>query len=331
MRIDLHLSFPAGVPAESPGAFVDEPERMSITKAMHDGYTPPVLPSVHDAKLLIDAQAALSDPPPPYMRQSTAALPVQFKDGHDTMPVPAPVSDTNTKDVLSIDKHAMSLDSNCNNLAVPCSSVASLGSSSQPSSFSSSQTTMTFSKEPVHAIPVHHSSHCSSHQLCSGKPSGHWQGSSASGVPSDDELRQWFSAIDEDQSGSITAEELQCALLNGNWTKFDINTIKMLMANFDTDRDGTIDCSEFTALWKCVVEWQQIFWHFDRNQSGYIDIHELVGVLTALAYKVTSVLTLASQKYAICNTSGCLRGIAFDHFVAVMAMAETPQLKADDR
>lgn len=62
-------------------------------------------------------------------------------------------------------------------------------------------------------------------------------------------LRDWFSSVDVDESGKITAEELRGALMNGAWTRswtriyaatrvwrlilypaFDMDTVKMLMA-----------------------------------------------------------------------------------------------------
>jgi hypothetical protein len=77
----------------------------------------------------------------------------------------------------------------------------------------------------------------------------------AYGAPpgADPQLWQWFKAVDEDRSGSISCQELQRALVNGNWaracyalinhhqlhsdllftlTAFDLDTVKLLMALF---------------------------------------------------------------------------------------------------
>lgn len=77
----------------------------------------------------------------------------------------------------------------------------------------------------------------------------------AQGAPpgADPQLWQWFKAVDEDRSGSISCQELQRALVNGNWaracyaliddpqphsdllfslTAFDLDTVKLLMALF---------------------------------------------------------------------------------------------------
>lgn len=45
-------------------------------------------------------------------------------------------------------------------------------------------------------------------------------------------LWNWFITVDEDRSGQITATELQRALVNGNWSPFDLDTTKMLMGIF---------------------------------------------------------------------------------------------------
>jgi len=77
----------------------------------------------------------------------------------------------------------------------------------------------------------------------------------AYGAPpgADPQLWQWFKAVDEDRSGSISCQELQRALVNGNWAReyyalinhrqqrsdllftfaaFDLDTVKLLMALF---------------------------------------------------------------------------------------------------
>jgi hypothetical protein len=43
---------------------------------------------------------------------------------------------------------------------------------------------------------------------------------------------KWFTSVDVDGNGRITAVELQLALRNGNHTSFDISTIEMLMKLF---------------------------------------------------------------------------------------------------
>jgi len=37
---------------------------------------------------------------------------------------------------------------------------------------------------------------------------------------------------------------IEKALINGDWTPFELDTVKLLMAIFDTDRSGTIGFKE---------------------------------------------------------------------------------------
>ncbi|KII88693.1 hypothetical protein PLICRDRAFT_176247 [Plicaturopsis crispa FD-325 SS-3] len=170
--------------------------------------------------------------------------------------------------------------------------------------------------------PSRHASHRSHSGYQQGPPAG-----------ADPQLWQWFSAVDVDRSGAISLHELQSALVNGNWTKFDLDTIKasrffptMLMNIFDTDRSGTIGFNEFTGLWNYVSEWQRVFRHFDRDRSGTIEGGELAEALNSFGYNLSpTLLTLLEQKY----TSGPVAGygpppgITFDRFVRACVVVKT--------
>ena len=43
-------------------------------------------------------------------------------------------------------------------------------------------------------------------------------------------------AVDRDNSGSISADELQQALLNNNWSHFNSETCRLMVGMFDKDR-----------------------------------------------------------------------------------------------
>jgi len=144
----------------------------------------------------------------------------------------------------------------------------------------------------------------------------------------DPQLWQWFSSVDADRSGAITAEELQTALVNGDWTPFDLDTVKMLMSIFDTDRSGTIGFAEFTGLWKYIKDWQGVFRHFDRDRSGSIDGGELDAALKQFGFNLSPALMhLLLSKYA----SAPLRaqpgapppGVTFDRFVRACVVIKT--------
>lgn len=85
----------------------------------------------------------------------------------------------------------------------------------------------------------------------------------------------------------------------------------------DTDGNGTItfngtipcypwpygygaDCfvAEFAGLWKYISDWQGVFRHFDRDQSGSIDARELADALTSFGYRLPShIIRLIERKY----------------------------------
>ncbi|KAJ7197167.1 hypothetical protein GGX14DRAFT_552439 [Mycena pura] len=156
-------------------------------------------------------------------------------------------------------------------------------------------------------------------------------------------LFQYFSAVDQDRSGSISVTELQAALINGNWTRFDLDTVKMLMGIFDTDNSGTIDfkggqasvilslvlysnASEFSGLWKYISDWQNVFVHFDRDGSGSIEGSELQQALKSFGYNLSpTLLTLVERKYAstLATGYGPPPGITFDRFVRACVVVKT--------
>ncbi|KAK6180267.1 hypothetical protein SNE40_012454 [Patella caerulea] len=101
------------------------------------------------------------------------------------------------------------------------------------------------------------------------------------------ELWGWFQAVDQDKSNKITAEELQRALMNGNWSPFNPETCRLMIGMFDRDRSGTIDVHEFAALWKYIQDWKACFDRFDTDRSGNIDAGELHSALRTFGYNLS--------------------------------------------
>ncbi|KAH9935153.1 uncharacterized protein BXZ73DRAFT_89520 [Epithele typhae] len=158
----------------------------------------------------------------------------------------------------------------------------------------------------------------------------------------DPQLWSWFSAVDIDRSGHISVHELQKALINGDWTPFDLDTVKMLMTIFDTDRSGTIGFHEFAGLWKYIKDWQNVYRHFDRDRSGSIDTNELTEALRQFGYNLSpQLLRLVEAKYGSGPRSGAhgappqAQGITFDRFVracvAIKQISESFQRLDTDR
>ncbi|PFH47110.1 hypothetical protein AMATHDRAFT_68429 [Amanita thiersii Skay4041] len=157
-----------------------------------------------------------------------------------------------------------------------------------------------------------------------GAPSGYGGGFTTHvGLPppppgADPQLWSYFTTVDHDRSGAITAVELERALVNGDWTPFDLDTVKLLMTIFDVDRSGTIGFNEFVGLWKYIKDWQNVFAHFDRDRSGSIDGHELRNALTQFGYNLSPpILNLLQKKYASETRAlgHAAAGINFDRFV----------------
>lgn len=50
----------------------------------------------------------------------------------------------------------------------------------------------------------------------------------------DQQLWSWFKAVDTDNSGHLSADELQKALINGDWSPFNIETVRLMVNMFDS-------------------------------------------------------------------------------------------------
>ncbi|OMO56559.1 Calcium-binding EF-hand [Corchorus capsularis] len=93
-------------------------------------------------------------------------------------------------------------------------------------------------------------------------------------------LREMFTAMDTDNSGAITFDELKAGLRRYGSTLKDTK-IRDLMDAADVDNSGTIDYGEFIAatvhLNKLEREEHLVaaFRYFDKDGSGYITVDEL--------------------------------------------------------
>ncbi|KAJ7343071.1 hypothetical protein DFH08DRAFT_1011722 [Mycena albidolilacea] len=141
----------------------------------------------------------------------------------------------------------------------------------------------------------------------------------------DPQLCRWFSSIDANGSGEITADELQSALVNGDMTRFDIRTVRTLMTLFDMDDSGTIDFNEFAGLWTFIQNWKKVFDLFDRDRSGMIDKEELRKVLLAQFRRdfSSNLLDQLLCKYAF-NTaeSDAPAGFSLDSFLRAVVFVK---------
>lgn len=50
----------------------------------------------------------------------------------------------------------------------------------------------------------------------------------------DPQVYNWFKSVDLDQSGKITAKELQQALFNADWKHFNNETVRLMISKYCT-------------------------------------------------------------------------------------------------
>lgn len=219
-----------------------------------------------------------------------------------------------------------------------------------------------YNPNPQHGAPAPAHNYAANHQQGYGNPNGYTNGHAqgyqsnpyqSGGYPqqpppppmrirapppgADPRLWQFFNNVDTDGSGAIDVHELQRALINSNWSQFDLDTVKMLMNIFDTDRSGTIGFNEFAGLYKYIEDWQNVFRHWDKDRSGSIEERELAGALSGFGYNLPPPLVkLLLNKYSNQPEGGwgsAPQSISFDRFLrACVAVKElTEAFRACDR
>ncbi|CAJ2501457.1 Uu.00g043100.m01.CDS01 [Anthostomella pinea] len=143
----------------------------------------------------------------------------------------------------------------------------------------------------------HHSSTMSPPPQASGhRPTAHNRPPASSRPPpspgpieegADPTLLPLFRAVDKDGTGQLSERELSTALVNGDWTAFDSQTVRMMIRMFDSDRSGTIGFKEFCGLWSFLASWRTLFDRFDTDRSGNISLDEFNNALVAFRYRLS--------------------------------------------
>ncbi|KAF5910413.1 hypothetical protein HPG69_014645, partial [Diceros bicornis minor] len=107
----------------------------------------------------------------------------------------------------------------------------------------------------------------------------------------DPEAYSWFQSVDSDRSGYISIKELKQALVNSNWSSFNDETCLMMINMFDKTKSGRIDVYGFSALWKFIQQWKNLFQQYDRDHSGSISYTELQQALSQMGYNLSPQFT----------------------------------------
>merc|ERR1712110_669363 len=108
-------------------------------------------------------------------------------------------------------------------------------------------------------------------------------GSTPPGV--DPQTQQWFNAVDQDRSGQISAQELQKALVNGNWSNFSEEACRMMIEMFDKEKKHSINIHEFGALFQYINQWKATFESIDKDRSGFVESAELSQAFQQMGYR----------------------------------------------
>ncbi|TQV97314.1 EF-hand domain pair domain-containing protein [Cordyceps javanica] len=105
--------------------------------------------------------------------------------------------------------------------------------------------------------------------------------------PAPPDLVAMFHKVDIDGTGALTEKELSAALVNGDYTPFDIETVRMMIRMFDADRSGSISFDEFRGLLSFLDEWRKLFDLFDVDNSRNISLPEFTDALIKFNYRLS--------------------------------------------
>ncbi|XP_007952340.1 peflin [Orycteropus afer afer] len=149
------------------------------------------------------------------------------------------------------------------------------------------------------------------------QPGPYGQGPLPGGAPPnvDPEAYSWFQSVDSDHSGYISIKELKQALVNSNWSSFNDETCLMMINMFDKTKSGRIDVYGFSALWKFIQQWKNLFQQYDRDRSGSISYTELQQALSHMGYNLSPQFTqLLVSRYCPRSASPSMQ---LDRFIQV--------------
>ncbi|ONK55904.1 uncharacterized protein A4U43_C10F2150 [Asparagus officinalis] len=99
-------------------------------------------------------------------------------------------------------------------------------------------------------------------------------------------LREWFHRVDSNNTGNITAPQLQRALAVGN-LRFPLSIVQQMIRMYDFDMNGTMSFEEFVALNKFLSKVQNAFGELERDR-GYLTPDDVYEALLKLGFSLDS-------------------------------------------
>ena len=96
-------------------------------------------------------------------------------------------------------------------------------------------------------------------------------------------LKQWFQAVDTDDSKEISVVELQRALEKGG-LKFSLKLVSSLIRVHDGDASLKLDFNEFCELHRDLQKMQQRFAREDQAHKGALSLPQIEAVLKSLGF-----------------------------------------------
>ncbi|XP_021097529.1 calpain-3 isoform X8 [Heterocephalus glaber] len=99
---------------------------------------------------------------------------------------------------------------------------------------------------------------------------------------------------------------------------FTLESCRSMIALMDTDGSGRLNLQEFHHLWKKIKAWQKIFKHYDTDQSGTINSHEMRNAVNDAGFHLNSQLyNIITMRYADRHMN-----IDFDSFICCFVRLE---------
>jgi len=131
----------------------------------------------------------------------------------------------------------------------------------------------------------------------------------------EEEVREWFRAVNTSKSGEVTAEELRLALKNADNSHFSYQTILLMIRMINSRNTDTLNLNEFHAMMIYIDRWRKMFNLFDIDSNNNIDRDELKEALHKLKLQISDhIIELLLKKYSR-NFDG--ETLNFDQFINI--------------